>query len=195
MNVFIILNKESQTGNHVKLNRIRMMSAGGLVFVIVISLLLDNREGGGACACCLVAVCVASGEICSETFTLILLVSPSPSPSLLCCWAAKESLIPHIFQTRSVRVITSRLPVDDAHDSSHPDEKSSARMLVVISRPNVKSERCQSHTGDISIFLEGQAVTVNPPVPRWTLSLSGQSPVLREASNTLYSQHGLPPFL
>lgn len=87
-----------------------------------------------------------------------------------------DGLIPHIFQTRSVRVITTHLPVDEMLESSHPDEKSSTRMLVVIFRPNVKSEWCQSHTGDISIFLEGQAVTANPPRPLmdplfvWTVS-------------------------
>lgn len=68
------------------------MMSGGVVFVIVVSLLLDNWEGGGACACCLVAVCIASGEICSETFSLILLVSPPSSPSLICCWGAEETV-------------------------------------------------------------------------------------------------------
>lgn len=78
-----------------------------------------------------------------------------------------DGLIPHTSPNpeRLWYRVQFNLPVDDMHDSGHPDEKSSPCMLAVIFRPNVKSGWCQSHSGDISIFLEGQAVTANPPPP------------------------------
>lgn len=47
--------------------------------------------------------------------------------------------IPNTFSKRPHDYIEFNLPVDNMHDSSDPDEKSSTRMLVVIFRLNVKS--------------------------------------------------------
>lgn len=70
-------------------------------------------------------------------------------------------------------------------------------MLPVIFRRYVKAPRCQSRVADISIFLVGEAVGVNPSAPhnRLSLSLSGESRHLGDFSITFYSQHGLSPFL
>lgn len=119
--------------------------------------------------------------------------------NLICCWSAEDGdggcppLLPDSFSDRPRNYNDLNLPVDSVYDSSDPDEKT--LMLVAIFRLNVKSSRCQSHAGDISIFLKGQAFAANAPVAWCSLPLSGESPHLRDRWNTLYSQHGLLPFL
>lgn len=92
-------------------------------------------------------------------------------------------LLPDSFSDRLRNYNDLNLPVDSVYDSSDPDEKT--LMVVAIFRLNVKSSRCQSHAGDISIFLEGQAFAANTPVAWCRLSLSGESPHLRDRWNTL----------
>lgn len=77
------------------------------------------------------------------------------------------------------------------------DKMSPTCMLAVIFRIYVRVPWCQSHVADISIFLVGEAVGVNPSAPhnRLSLSLSGESRHLWDFSITFYSQHGLSPFL
>lgn len=85
------------------------------------------------------------------------------------------------------------LNMDKASDLK---KKSTPCMLVVFFRVYVKSQWCQSHVGDMSIFLEGQAVSVNPPAPIEDASLCLEiRSHLGGFSNTLYSQHGLSLFL
>lgn len=87
--------------------------------------------------------------------------------NLICCWSAEDGggcppLLPDSFSDRPRNYNDLNLPVDSVYDSSDPDEKT--LMVVAIFRLNVKSSRCQSHAGDISIFLEGQAFAANAPV-------------------------------